>query len=329
MMNPLSAILMGRATWELGVSRFAAAETTATEALELAGEIGQEGVVAVCTGLLARAHAPRGREEECRRLAAEALAMAAARSEAHPQSAADAALAQLDLAQGRAGDALLRLQGLFTAGHPVYRYAVVDDLVEAAAAAGRPDEALEAVAAWQRWAASTQLPIGDVTLARARALLAAPADADARFQEALAAHERVSWPFGQARTELAYGELLRRARRRTEARVQLRAALERFEALGAAPWADRAAAELRATGETARKRDASTLDQLTPQELQIARLVAEGGRNRDIAARLFLSPKTVEYHLRKIFQKLDIGARADLIRLVSSGDAAQALVGAA
>ena len=87
--------------------------------------------------------------------------------------------------------------------------------------------------------------------------------------------------------------------------------------------------ELRATGETARKRDASTLDQLTPQELQIARLVAEGGRNRDIAARLFLSPKTVEYHLRKVFQKLDIGARADLIRLVSSGDAAQELVGAA
>ena len=107
------------------------------------------------------------------------------------------------------------------------------------------------------------------------------------------------------------------------------AALERFDALGAAPWADRAAAELRATGETARKRDASTLDQLTPQELQIARLVAEGGRNRDVAARLFLSPKTVEYHLRKVFQKLDIGARADLIRLVSSGDAAQELVGAA
>jgi DNA-binding CsgD family transcriptional regulator len=324
MLSPLPAILMGRATWELGASRFAAAEVTATEALELARELDQEGVVAVCTGLLARADAPRGREDDCRRRAADALALAAARSEAHPQSAAETALAQLDLTMGRPADALVRLQGVFSAGHSVYRYAVIDDLVEAAVAAGRPDEALEAVAAWQRWLRHTDLPGGHAVLARARALLATPEDADARFREAL---EHVSWPFGRARTELAYGEFLRRARRRTEARTQLRAALERFEALGAAPWADRAAAELRATGETARKRDASTLDELTPQELQIARLVAEGGRNRDIAARLFLSPKTVEYHLRKIFQKLDIAARADLIRLVSSGEAAQELVG--
>jgi DNA-binding CsgD family transcriptional regulator len=326
---PLPAILMGRATWELAASRFAAAESTAEEALILAREIGQTGVVAVMLALLARVDAVRGREEDCRRRAGEALALAEARFEAHPESAAETALAQFDLAMGRPADALVRLQGVFTAGHAVYRHAVIDDLVEAAAGAGRSDEALDAVAAWQRWARHSGHPIGDVVLARARALLAPPEDADARFQEALAAHERVAWSFGQARTELAYGGFLRRARRKTEARTLLRAALGRFEALGAAPWADRAAAELRATGETARKRDASTLDQLTPQELQIARLVAEGGRNRDIAARLFLSPKTVEYHLRKIFQKLDIGARADLIRLVSSGEATQELVGAA
>jgi DNA-binding CsgD family transcriptional regulator len=326
---PLPAILMGRATWELAASRFTAAESTAEEALTLAREIGQIGVVAVMLALLARVDAVRGREDDCRRRASEALALGEARFEAHPESAAETALAQLDLAMGRPADALVRLQGVFTAGHAVYRHYVIDDLVEAAAGAGRSDEALDAVAAWQRWARHSGHPIGDVVLARARALLAPPEDADARFQEALAAHERIAWSFGQARTELAYGEFLRRARRKTEARAQLRAALGRFEALGAAPWADRAASELRATGETARKRDASTLDQLTPQELQIARLVAEGGRNRDIAARLFLSPKTVEYHLRKIFQKLDIGARADLIRLVSSGAAAQELVGAA
>jgi DNA-binding NarL/FixJ family response regulator len=95
------------------------------------------------------------------------------------------------------------------------------------------------------------------------------------------------------------------------------------------PWADRAAAELRATGETARKRDASTIDQLTPQELQIARLAAEGARNRDIAGRLFLSPKTVEYHLRKIFQKLEISSRTDLVRLFAGGEAPRELVGSA
>ena len=323
---PLAAILMGRATWELGSSRFAAAESTATEGLALAREIGQTGVEAVMLALLARVDAVRGREDDCRARATEALALAASRTEAHPESAAETALAQLDLAMGRPADALARLLAIFTSGHAIYRHAVIDDLVEAAANAGRPDEALDAVAAWQRWARYSGHPIGDLVLARARALLAGPDDAEARFREALQ-HEAP--PFLQARTELAYGEFLRRARRRTDARTQLRAALERFEALGAAPWADRAAAELRATGETARKRDASTLDQLTPQELQIARLVAEGGRNRDIAARLFLSPKTVEYHLRKIFQKLDIGARADLIRLVSSGEASQELVGAA
>jgi DNA-binding CsgD family transcriptional regulator len=162
---------------------------------------------------------------------------------------------------------------------------------------------------------------GAIVLARARALLATPEDADERFRECLAAHEQVPWPFVHARTELAYGEFLRRARRKTEARTHLRSALARFEALGAAPWAERAAAELRATGETARKRDVSTLDELTPQELQIARLVAEGGRNREIAGQLFLSPKTVEYHLRKVFQKLEITSRTELARLVSSGEA--------
>jgi DNA-binding CsgD family transcriptional regulator len=99
--------------------------------------------------------------------------------------------------------------------------------------------------------------------------------------------------------------------------------------LDATPWAYRAAAELRATAETARKRDPSTLAQLTPQELQIAQLVAEGGRNREIAARLFLSPKTVEYHLRRVFRKLDIASRADLIRLVAGGAAPPGLVVAA
>ena len=326
---PLPAILMGRATWELGSSRFSAAESTAAEGLTLARELGQTGVAAIMLALLARVDAVRGREQDCRERASEALALAEARNEAHPKAAAETALAQLDLALGRPADALARLQGIAAAGHAIYRHTVIDDLVEAAANAGRPDEALDAVAAWQRWARHSGRPIGDLVLARARALLAGPEEADARFQDALAAHERLPWPFALARTELAYGEFLRRARRRTDARAQLRAALERFEALGAAPWADRAAAELRATGETARKRDASTLDQLTSQELQIARLVAEGGRNRDIAARLFLSPKTVEYHLRKVFQKLDIGARADLIRMMSSGEAAQELVGAA
>ena len=322
---PLTAIVMSRATWELRAARFSAAESAAAESLELARETGQDSLAAISLALLAGVDAVRGREAECRARAAEALAMAKARGEAQGESAAELAIAQLDLATGRPADALERLKLIVAEGHGLYRLAVIDDLVESAARAGRRDEALEPLAAWQAFARHPGIVLGELVLARAGALLAGPDDADERFREALEAHARVPWPFAHARTELSYGEFLRRARRKSDARVQLRAAYERFEALGAAPWADRAAAELRATGETARKRDVSTIDQLTPQELQIARLVAEGARNRDIAARLFLSPKTVEYHLRKIFQKLDIGSRVDLIRLVADGQAPPAL----
>jgi DNA-binding CsgD family transcriptional regulator len=121
-------------------------------------------------------------------------------------------------------------------------------------------------------------------------------------------------PFQQARGELLYGEWLRRERQREDARRHLRAALELFRQLGAAPWEERAAAELRATGETTRKRDPATLDQLTSQELQIAGLVAEGLTNREIAGQLFLSPRTIDYHLRKVFSKLAITSRTALAR---------------
>jgi DNA-binding NarL/FixJ family response regulator len=118
----------------------------------------------------------------------------------------------------------------------------------------------------------------------------------------------------RARTELLYGEWLRRERRRQEARVHLRAALDLFRGLGMRLFAERAEAELRASGETARKRDPSTLDDLTPQELQIAGLVAEGQTNKEIGAQLFISPRTVDYHLRKVFSKLGISSRTQLVR---------------
>ena len=135
------------------------------------------------------------------------------------------------------------------------------------------------------------------------------------FVAALDHHTRSPRRIDRARTELAFGEHLRRARRRVDARAHLRAALEIFEDVGAAPWAERARQELRASGATARRRDDSPATALTPQELQVARLVAEGLPNREVAARLFVSPRTVEFHLRNIFTKTGVTSRAELARL--------------
>jgi len=156
-------------------------------------------------------------------------------------------------------------------------------------------------------------------VARCRAILAQPHEAGPLFREALELHARETPPYERARTQLAFGERLRRDRRKTEARAQLRSALETFEGVGADLWAQRARGELNATGGSARKRDASTIDDLTPQELRIAQLVAAGASNRDTAAQLFVSPKTVEYHLRKVFLKLGLSSRIELARVQLAG----------
>jgi DNA-binding CsgD family transcriptional regulator len=125
-------------------------------------------------------------------------------------------------------------------------------------------------------------------------------------------HAQTPDAFETGRTHLAYGARLRRERQRVRAREQLRAAIEVFDRLGAEPWSEMARAELAATGETARRRDVTTLNDLTPQELQIALSLAEGRTTRETAAALFLSPKTIEYHLRSVYRKFDIGSRSEL-----------------
>jgi DNA-binding NarL/FixJ family response regulator len=122
-------------------------------------------------------------------------------------------------------------------------------------------------------------------------------------------------PSERARTHLAFGQRQRSDRRRVEARVQLRSALRTFEGLATGLWSARARDELRATGETARKRDAGTIDALTPQELRVARLIAAGASNKNVAAQLFLSRRTVECHLSKIFVKLGVNSRLELTQV--------------
>ncbi|HET6818312.1 MAG TPA: AAA family ATPase [Mycobacteriales bacterium] len=144
------------------------------------------------------------------------------------------------------------------------------------------------------------------------AMLADGEDADTHFKNAVAHAENAHHRFERARIHLAYGEHLRRTRRRVDAREHLRTALDIFEDLGAKNLAARATQELRASGETARRREVGAADELTPQERQVASLVRQGMSNRDAAAQLFLSPRTVDFHLRNVFQKLGITSRAEL-----------------
>jgi DNA-binding CsgD family transcriptional regulator len=154
---------------------------------------------------------------------------------------------------------------------------------------------------------------------RCRAVLTADDAAGDLFAESVQLHRHgAGRPFERARTELAYGEWLRRNRRRTDARDQLRSALEIFDGIGAAPWADRARAELRAAGESRLQKWGSVLgelDSLTMQERQVIQLAAAGLSNQDIADRMSLSPRTVGYHLYKAYPKLGITKRIELARL--------------
>ena len=143
----------------------------------------------------------------------------------------------------------------------------------------------------------------------------ASGDIESLFDEALAHHARAGRVADEARTHLAYGEWLRRAQRRVDAREHLRHALETFADLRAAPLIERATAELRASGETARKRDPSTLVKLTPMELKVAQLVASGLSNKDVAAQIWVSPRTVAFHLRNVFTKAGISSRGELAQL--------------
>ena len=281
-----------------------------TEAARLARDLGLENPVAQPLALLAWLAALEGRETDCRRLAEQALVLAAARGLALPAAIATWALAELDLGSGRWEDALRGLEAVGDVrrgfSHPLLALVSTPDRIEAAVRAGKPESAAESFVAFERWTESAGAPWASPVVERCRGLLSSPEDAPTHFEKALRLHTDSESQFDRARTELVYGELLRREKQRAEAPGHLRNALTTFEQFNAAFWAERATSELRATGETARKRDASTLAQLTPQELQIATLVGEGGSNKEIAAQLFLSPRTVEYHLRKVFQKLGI-----------------------
>jgi DNA-binding CsgD family transcriptional regulator len=292
------------------------AEAAYDEAITLARETGQSTDLAMSLAGLACLHARRGRGHEC--VEAVAAAEELCRSNDIRLGTFWLEFALGDLAAGRndltgAAAHYETLEShLATVGLSDPDQSCAPELVETYVRLGRLEEAHRVGTEFAAKAEAKAQPWSLARAERALGLCETGASAEARFRAALSRHLETPDSYEKARTELAFGAWLRRRRRRVEARTFLRSALRVFEQLGAAPWAEKAAHELRATGETVRRREADAMDELTPQERQIAQLLAEGRTTRETAAALFISPKTVEYHLRHVYLKLDIRSRAAL-----------------
>ncbi len=312
---------------ELRAGRHARARAHALEGLHAARRTGQSNASTHLHAVLALTASVEGPAEACAAHADAALAGAGPHGLVQAATLATWAVARADLAAGRAGEAATRLAPLVSTGprhaHFAIRMLVLPCFVEAAVLGGYAQEwAVELEAALDEfalWTACTTDPHAPAQLARCQALLAPPQEAAARYEEALAHHDRAGGDFERARTQLLYGQWLRRRRRTREARGPLRDALVVFEGCSARAWADRASGELRAAGESVDAPEAPgcrPLSGLTPQQQRIARCVAEGATNREVALRLSLSPRTVDHHLRNVFAALGVRSRTELARLM-------------
>jgi DNA-binding CsgD family transcriptional regulator len=301
-----NAVYLG--SWQQG-------STVADEAARLAQETGQLAWAVAADLVQATLAAVRGEEEAAEALAAKSEAVLVPLGINPMLSLVQQARGIADLAGGRYADAYGQLQRIFdptdVAHHPIIRCWLIGELAEAAAHSGRRAEARLYLEELERLAAETGFPYLRAALTYARPLLADDDEAEQLFEAGLTT-DLATWPFLRARLLLAHGAWLRRHRRVAESRVPLRAAREAFDALGAVPWGERARQELRASGVTSRRRVPETRDQLTPQELHIAGLAAEGLSNREIGQQLYISHRTVAYHLRRIFPKLGISSRSQL-----------------
>ncbi|WP_280381199.1 ATP-binding protein [Nocardia wallacei] len=294
--------------------RFRDAEAAVTEALSVSADLGQDTKTTTMSAIPAWLAAVAGDAAACRDHAETMLR----HRTRHPTNAALAtwALGLLELGGGRFEAAADRLDVVCSGpGRRDFLVRAVPDHVEAAVRSGRTAWAARYLDNLTDWAEHTGQPAAAALVHRCHALLSA--DPETHYRAALSRHDDADCPYDHARTALLYGEWLRRQRRRTDAQARLTTALHAFERLGAAGWAERARAELAALGDrpVARPHDHDPTARLTPQELQVVRLAAAGLSNRDIAAQLFLSPRTVGHHLYRAYPKLGVTKRTELARL--------------
>ncbi len=283
-----------------------------------AGMIAEEEAIARATGAPQLPNARfvlaawRGRQPEALKLRATALEDATRRGEGAAIGSSQVSLAYLHNGLGNYDDALAAAAHVYEADEFSYSSVALPELVEAAVRAGQPERATVALERLTSRANASGTPQALGLAARARAMTLTGPDAEAHYQEAIEWLSKCRLATYLARAHLVYGEWLRREGRRKDAREQLRTAHELLSGMGAEAYAERAARELRATGEKPRKRTARPTDALTAQELHIARMVATGATNREVGAQLFLSPRTIEAHLRSIFHKLNISSRRQI-----------------
>ena len=224
------------------------------------------------------------------------------------------ALGQVELAAGRPELAVRHFKvAISAAGDSAAGLFVVPDLVEAAVRAGTPDRARGPLARFESRVAASGSALLLALCARVRALLGRGYQADAEYRRALELHRCADAVVERARTQLLYGEYLRRARRRSDARRFLAAALETFNRAGALAWAERARIELQANHRT-NDHAPGAWGGLTAQQRRIVEAVGKGASNREVAGQLFLSPRTVDYHLRNVYMRLGVRSRGELIR---------------
>jgi len=312
-LSALQVVLIGLAAIEVRAGRFMAARERYSELQDVSLAIGDylEHYAMFDVDLLSW----QG-DKHARSKAAQLVEFGTAFRAAAPIHYANLSLSIFDLAEGRYEKALAAAQSVADKDAMGYSCQALPTVVEAAMRCNDREAATGALACLAEQATSSGTPWALGLLARGRALMADGSSAEALYYEALDHLGKTPWRTEVARTHLLYGEWLRRQRRRTEAREQLRRAYEMFDTMGARAFAERARVELLATGERARPRRAETAHDLTPRELQIARLAAQRGTSREIASQLFISANTVDYHLRKVFQKFGISSRREIAGLL-------------
>ncbi len=306
---------------EFRLGRLQAAHANGVEAVQIAEETGQRNVLSFCLATLARVEAATAREEDCRDHVRRALELAGELGAGSIRIYALAALGLLELGLGRTSPALVVLQEVAALVEELgpAEPGVVEwesDLIEAQLLCGRREEARESLRKFEERVHRTGNSWASASAARIRGMLA-DEGFELEFDAALQGHTS---RFERARTELRLGERLRRERRLTDARAPLRSAQQAFNLLGARGWSAQAGAERAAAGERPKRAEAhlpTLLRELTEQELRIALLIAEGVTNREAAAALYLSPKTIGYHLGKVYDKLGVRSRTELAYLLA------------